>query len=89
MGFAIGFGAGYYLGAMAGRERYEQINRALGKVRSSEAFETATTKAKEVVDLGVDRAKQVVEDRTGGNGSPKVEVEVEVERPDTEPPHYP
>ena len=29
--FVAGFGAGYYLGARAGRERYEQINRVVGK----------------------------------------------------------
>ena len=30
--FGAGFGLGYYLGAMAGRERYEQINRVGRKV---------------------------------------------------------
>jgi hypothetical protein len=67
--FGVGFGLGYYLGAMAGRERYEQINRVVRKVKSSDAFHTAEEKAKAAVDLGVERAKDAVESRTGtGNG---------------------
>ena len=68
--FGVGFGLGYYLGSMAGRERYEQINRVARKVKSSEAFQTAEHKAKAVVDLGVERAKDAVESRTGnGHGT--------------------
>lgn len=66
LGFAIGFGVGYYLGAMSGRQRYEQINRMISKVKGSDAFETAADKAKAAVDLGKERAKDLV-DR--GNGS--------------------
>jgi len=68
--FGAGFGLGYYLGAMAGRERYEQINRVGRKVKRSGAFQTAEQKAKAAVDLGVERAKDAVESRTGnGHGS--------------------
>ena len=71
LGLITGFGAGYYLGSMAGRERYEQINRAIRKVKGSDAYEVATDKAKAVVDLGVERAKDVVEDKLGHtNGEP-------------------
>jgi hypothetical protein len=70
LGLAVGFGAGYYLGAMAGRERYEQINRLLRKAKRSEAYDAATDKAKAVVDLGVERARDLVESKLGnGNGS--------------------
>ena len=69
LGLVIGFGAGYYLGSMAGRERYEQINRMVRKVKRSDAFEEATDKAKAAVDLGVERAKDFVDTRTNGNGS--------------------
>ena len=65
LGFVVGFGAGYYLGAMGGRERYEQINRFARKVKRSDTFEAATDKAKDVVDLGVDRAKDVVGSKLG------------------------
>ena len=66
IGFVIGFGVGFYLGAMSGRERYDQINRVINKVKRSDAFETATDKARAAVDLGKERARDVV-DR--GNGS--------------------
>ncbi len=72
LAFGAGFGLGYYLGSMAGRERYEQINRVARKVKSSEAFQTAEQKAKAAVDLGVERAKDAVESRTG-NGHGTVE----------------
>lgn len=68
LGLLVGFGAGYYLGTAAGRERHEQIKRALAKVRGSDAYETATEKAKAAVDLTVERAKGFVDDHTGSHG---------------------
>ncbi len=70
LGLILGFAAGYYLGAMAGRERYEQLNRMLRKIRGSDAFETAVDKTKAVVDLGVERARDVVEHQVNGDSSP-------------------
>ncbi len=58
--------AGYYLGAMAGRERYEQINRLARRARRSGTFDAAAEKARAVVDLSVERARDVVEARIGG-----------------------
>ena len=69
LGLLVGFGTGYYLGTMAGRERHEQINRLIRKVKRSEAFDTATDKAKAVVDLGVERAKDLVDRNDNGNGT--------------------
>ena len=68
LGFASGFAAGYYLGTKAGRQRYEQISRTLDKVRHAEAFETATAKAKEVIDEGTGKVKDLV-DRRSGDGA--------------------
>jgi hypothetical protein len=65
IGFIGGFALGYYLGAMAGRARYEQINRFLREVRGSTAMEGAAGKARAVVDLGRERARDVVGSRTG------------------------
>ena len=62
LGLAVGFGAGYYLGAKAGRERYEQMNRWITRAKESDAYETATEKAKAVVDLSVERARDIVGD---------------------------
>ncbi len=67
LGLTVGFAAGYYLGSAAGRERHEQINRMRGKIRRSDAVDVAADKAKAVVDLGVERAKDAV-DSTFGNG---------------------
>ena len=78
LGVVIGFGAGYYLGAMAGRERYEQLNKMVKKVKRSDAFEEATDKAKAAVDLAVERSKDFVDARThgGANGAgPKLDKE--------------
>jgi hypothetical protein len=60
-GLTIGFATGFYLGAMAGRERYDQINRTFRRVKRSDTFDAATDKAKAVVDLGMERAKDMVE----------------------------
>ena len=68
IGMGIGFALGYYLGAKAGREQYERINQILRQARQSEAVDVAAGKAKAVVDLGVERAR----DFTGpklGNGA--------------------
>lgn len=72
---AIGFASGYYAGAKAGRERYEQINRNLRKLRRSPAVDLATDKARAVVELGIERARDVIESRVGdgrANGSAKL-----------------
>ncbi|HVM10142.1 MAG TPA: hypothetical protein VM345_16880 [Acidimicrobiales bacterium] len=69
LGVLIGFGAGYYLGAMAGRERYEQMNKMIKKVKRSDAFEEAADKAKAAVDLGVERAKDIVDSKTSSTPS--------------------
>ena len=69
LGLVVGFGAGYYLGAKAGTERYEELNRLLEKVRRSEGYQTATEKAKAAVDFGVERVREAVE---GGIGDDPV-----------------
>ena len=59
LGFLIGFGAGYVLGAKAGSERYEQLKRLYGNLISSPEFRQATDKAKDAVGTGLDQAKGV------------------------------
>jgi hypothetical protein len=70
LGLIVGFGLGYYLGSMAGRERYLQLNRMLRRLRRSDAFETAVDKTKAVVDLGVERARDAVDHRVNGDIGP-------------------
>ena len=63
-----GFAAGYYMGARAGRQRYDQINRQISKLRSSETFEEVSERAKAVVEEGVEKARSVVESKIGDDG---------------------
>jgi hypothetical protein len=67
LGVLVGLAIGYYLGAKAGRERYEQLNRLLAQARESPAFNQAATvvgKAKAVVDLTRERVVDVTEPKT-------------------------
>jgi hypothetical protein len=71
---AIGtaFGVGYYLGAKAGRERYEQLRRALDAV----PFGTGVEKAQALVELTVERVsslrgnREVAANESGAEASP-------------------
>ncbi len=56
-GLFTGFAIGYYLGAMAGRDRYHQLNRLIKRAKRSDAVGSATSKAKAVADVAADRAK--------------------------------
>ncbi len=67
-GFFAGFATGYYLGAMAGRERYQQLNRLIGRAKRSDAMDVAADKAKAAVDLGVEKAKEGVQTKLHQNG---------------------
>ena len=71
VGFIAGFALGYYLGAMAGRERFEQINRLLRQAQGSNALEEAAGKARAVVDLGRERARDVVGTKSVDGASSK------------------
>ena len=71
LGFVTGMATGYYFGARAGRQRYDQMNRAIAKLRRSDAFEEAAELAKSVVEEGVEKARSAVDSRTAnstGNG---------------------
>jgi hypothetical protein len=61
-----GFAIGYYLGAKAGRQRYEQIQRWLSDVRQSKPYE----KAQAAVELGVERVRQQAEPLVSTSSSP-------------------
>lgn len=57
LGAIVGFGAGYYLGAKAGRERYEQINRFIDQVKQSDAYGSASERARDLAAEGVGAAR--------------------------------
>jgi hypothetical protein len=86
LGLFIGFGAGYVLGAKAGRERYDQLSRLYENLLASPAFNKASGKAKEAVGASLDQAKDlasegvskvtdvVKERRSGTDGTPGLSV---------------
>ena len=86
LGFVAGFASGYYLGAMGGRERYEQINRFARKVKRSDTFEAAAEKAKDVVDLGMDRTKDMVDSKFGNGDEPELGTQDPFRRAGSPPP---
>jgi len=47
LGVIVGFGAGYYFGAKAGRARYEQLRRLAGKVPRVAKLQAAADLARE------------------------------------------
>lgn len=65
LGMVTGFAAGYYMGTKAGRQRHDQINRGLAKLRRSDTFETAAERARDLVEDGVDKARALVDARAG------------------------
>ena len=60
LGLVVGVAIGYYFGARAGRTRYEQMERWLQKARDSDAAEAAAEKAKAVIDLTIERARDLL-----------------------------
>src|SRR3954453_4742860 len=66
LGLVTGLATGYYLGARAGRQRYDQINRTVARIRRTEAYQSVVDDAKsaveEVADKVTDKAKAVVEE---------------------------
>jgi len=49
LGVIIGFGAGYYLGTKAGRERYEQLRSVVAK--------SPLSKVQAAYELGIERLR--------------------------------
>ncbi|HUY85994.1 MAG TPA: hypothetical protein VMU77_02685 [Acidimicrobiales bacterium] len=68
-GLVTGAALGYYLGAKAGRGRYEQMSKVLRRTARSNAFKTGVGKARALVNLGVERSKDLIgsqEDKAPG-----------------------
>ncbi len=78
LGFLVGFGAGYVMGAKAGTERYEQLRRLYENLLSSPAIRDARGKVKDAAgsgfesarDLASDGVQKVKERKSGTDGAP-------------------
>ena len=83
LGLATGFGAGYYLGSKAGRERYRQLQDLLRKAKESEAVGTAAEKARAAVDMAKGKVEEVRGDGGADATSPTDDTDVDELRPST------
>ena len=78
LGFLVGFGAGYVMGAKAGTERYEQLRRLYENLLASPALRQAKGKAKDAVGTGFEQARDIASDgvqkvkerKSGTDGAP-------------------
>jgi hypothetical protein len=65
-GLIVGLAVGYYYGTRAGRERYEQIEQWLDRLRSTDAFQDARTKLSDGLREGTTAARRLFEQAAGG-----------------------
>ena len=65
LSFLAGFGAGYVLGARAGRPRYEQIRRVYQHAKDDPRLQTAAGMAQARADAAVDSVKTRLGNETG------------------------
>ncbi len=59
----VGFGAGYVLGAKAGKERYQQIEEKFREVAGMPAVQSATSNVKDTATGVAETAKQTLNDQ--------------------------
>ena len=65
LSFLVGFGAGYVLGARAGRERYEQIRRAYHSAKEDPRLQSVAGMVQARADAAVDSVKTRMGTDTG------------------------
>jgi hypothetical protein len=68
-GFVVGLGVGYVLGAKAGRQRYEDIQRWWHQFTGSPSVQRAAGKTKDVASEGAKRGLTVVQQGVERAGS--------------------
>jgi hypothetical protein len=66
---AAAAGAGYVLGAKAGKERYDQIEAKFREIAGMPAVQNATATVKEQASSVADQAKSTVSDKVGGSST--------------------
>jgi hypothetical protein len=63
-GLVVGFAVGYYLGAKAGRERYDEIESWLEKLRRTDAYRRARAQVTQVWTDRAGDARSMLDDLT-------------------------
>ena len=66
---AAAAGAGYVLGAKAGKERYNQIEAKFREIAGMPAVQNATATVMDTASSVADQAKSTVNDKVGGSSS--------------------
>ena len=66
---AAAAGAGYVLGAKAGKERYTQIEAKFREIAGMPAVQSATATVKDTASSVADQAKTTVSDKVGGSST--------------------
>jgi metal-dependent amidase/aminoacylase/carboxypeptidase family protein len=66
---AAAAGAGYVLGAKAGKERYDQIEAKFREIAGMPAVQNATATVKDTASTVADQAKATVTDTVGGSST--------------------
>ena len=66
---AAAAGAGYVLGAKAGKERYVQIEAKFREIAGMPAVQNATATVKDTASTVADQAKSTVTDKVGGSST--------------------
>jgi hypothetical protein len=95
-GFIVGFGAGYVLGAKAGRQRYEQIRHWWDQFSGSPTVQRAAGKTRDMagegarrgmhaVQQGVEKAGTAVKERLHRSDEPTDIVDLMQESPGSPP----
>jgi hypothetical protein len=70
VGLLIGLAVGYYYGAKAGRERYEQLDEWLDKVRGTTTYQDLAIKLNDGFREGTTAARRLIEDTAFGGDAP-------------------
>jgi hypothetical protein len=67
-GLIVGLAVGYYYGAKAGRERYEQLDRYLAQLRATDAYQELRVRLSELAVEGINRSRDLVDEVAFGSG---------------------
>jgi hypothetical protein len=70
-GLLVGLAFGYYYGAKAGRERYQQIDRYLAQVRETDAYRDLRLRVGDLMDDGIARSRGFVDEAVFRGASPE------------------
>lgn len=65
-GLIVGIAVGYYLGAKAGRARYEQMNAIIDRLRHTPQFLETRNTISDLLEQGKTRTMDLVDQATGG-----------------------